>query len=384
MERKKYKNYILNDLQKKMVFIVGPRQVGKTWLAKDISKNFKTSVYLNYDNFEDRNIIINQSWLSETELIIFDELHKMKQWKNFIKGIYDTKPSYQKILVTGSARLDFFRQSGDSLTGRYFLHHLMPFTIAEFENELILDKLINRSGFPEPFLSEDEIEVKRWRKQYIDTLIKEEILEIERINQLKELKLIFEILRRNVGSPVSFKSIAEDVQLSVNTVKKYVNILETLFLIFIVKPFSKNIARAILKMPKIYFYDTGLVIGDNGKKFENFIAISLLKDVYARNDYLGENRELCYIRTKDGREIDFCIVADNEIEKIIECKYSKSVIDKNLNYFTQKHSLQGLQIVKELKQEYEYKNIRVLKASNFLKSLYMWIILVKLVFDLLY
>jgi len=167
MKRVQFSN-ILKDLSKKMVFLAGPRQVGKTFIAKAIADTFPHPLYLNYDHLEDRKIILEQSWLPQADLIIFDELHKMPEWKNYLKGVYDTKQAHQHILVTGSARLDIFNHMGDSLAGRYFLHHLLPLSPAELTQLHIpyqLDHLIEQSGFPEPFLA-DRIEANRWRLQY--------------------------------------------------------------------------------------------------------------------------------------------------------------------------------------------------------------------------
>jgi uncharacterized protein len=165
MERKQ-KKLILKDLPRKMVFIAGPRQAGKTWLAKDIAKNFSHPVYLSYDHAEDRSIIKHAAWKSTADLIIFDELHKMPRWKNYLKGLYDTKSENVAIIVTGSARLDIVRKAGDSLAGRYFTHHLLPFSPAELNDTSFVDdinRFIERSGFPEPFLVEDPIDADRWR-----------------------------------------------------------------------------------------------------------------------------------------------------------------------------------------------------------------------------
>jgi len=363
---------IIKDLKKKIVFIVGPRQVGKTWLAKEIGKRFKNAVYLNYDRSEDRDIIKKEAWIETTDLLILDELHKMPGWKNYLKGIFDTKPGNLKILVTGSARLDIFRQSGDSLAGRFFAHRLLPFSVAELGDKKIcrnIDRFILRGGFPEPFLAKNDTDAKRWRNQYIDGLVRTDILDFEKIHDFRTIQMIFELLRRRTGSPVSFASIARDVGASTTTVIKYIQILEALYIVFRVTPYSRNIARAVLKEPKIYFFDNGLVEGDEGMRFENFAALSLLKHVLAKADYKGDNFELKYLRTKDGREIDFCITEDNRIIEAIEVKNRDSSISSNLAYFCRKYKLKGTQLVKELKREKTFGSVSVRRAHPYLRSL---------------
>ena len=302
---------IIKDLNKKIVFIVGPRQVGKTWLTLEIGKRFNNTTYLNYDSYEDHQIIKEKSWLQSTELLILDELHKMPGWKNYLKGVFDTKPQNLKIVVTGSARLDIFRQTGDSLAGRFFTHRLMPFSLSELKEDPLsqdIDRFIIRGGFPEPFLVKNPVDAKRWRMQYVDSLLRVDILDFENIHNLKAIQLVFELLKQKVGSPISYKSIAEDVSISPNTVKKYIQIFEALYIVFKITPFSKNIARSLLKEPKIYFFDTGLIKGDKGAKFENLVAnqgyseseakaeMNLLNDAAAKQDgysgYYEESREI--------------------------------------------------------------------------------------------
>lgn len=368
------KTAILKDLQKKMVLIVGPRQAGKTWLAQDIADSFDHPVYLNYDSAEDRRIIHAEAWLESTDLLILDELHKMSEWKNYLKGLYDTKLSPLKILVTSSARLEVFNQLGDSLAGRYFIHRLLPLSPAELFQlgaAVNLDHFIKRSGFPEPFLAENNTEASRWRQQYITSLITTDILEFDKIHNIRAIKLIFELLRKRVGSPISYHSIAEDVAISPNTVRKYIQVLEALYIIFRVTPFSKNIARSLLKEPKLYFFDTGLVEGDQGIKFKNLVANCLLKHVYGKIDYHAENYALHYLRTKEKQEVDFALVKDNKIEKIIEAKNKKDGVSKSLIAFHKKYQLPAVQVVKELKREHKTGDIKILRGDKFLEALFL-------------
>jgi len=368
------KSAIRKDLEKKIVLLVGPRQAGKTWLAKDIAREFNHNVYLNYDQILDREIMLAQSWLPTVELLILDELHKMPDWKNYLKGVYDTKPETMQILVTASARLDIYDQLGDSLAGRYFRHRFLPLSLAEcaqLGQPVDLERLITRSGFPEPYIDVDEVEANRWRLQYINSMLSTDIFEVEKIYNIKAVQLVFNLLRNRVGSPISYKSLAEDVAVSPTTIKKYVQILEALFIIFRVTPYSKNIARSLLKEPKIYFFDTGLVQGDDGAKLENVVAISLLKHVYAKVDYHAEEYALHYLRTKDGIEVDFALVSNDEIEQIIEVKLADPTPSRALINFHTTYKFPATQIVKFLRQEYTSKGVNILRAENFLQNLFL-------------
>ena len=370
MNRKR-KTQILKDLNSKIVFLTGPRQVGKTWLAHDIAREYAHPVYLNYDSRGDRDIIAKEAWLSSTDLLIFDEIHKMADWKTYIKGVYDTKPAKLHILVTGSARLEYFRQTGESLSGRFFIHRLFPFSLGELaaaDISIDIDRLIQRGGFPEPFLAEDDPSAKRWRTQYVDGLIREDVLDFEKISDFKSLKLCLELLRSRVGSPVSYASLARDIGIAPNTVKKYIQIFEELYIVFRLTPFTGSITRALLKEPKIYFFDTALVEGDEGVKFENLTALALAKEAAAEEDLRGIHAALHYIRTKEGREVDFCYTRESKAQFFLETKISDSNISKNLHYFCTKYNIPGIQLVKDLKRERQ-EGIEVRSALPWLAEL---------------
>ena len=274
-------------------------------------------------------------------------------------------------MITGSARLEYFRHTGESLSGRFFTHRLFPFTPGELAAAGLkpdLDRLISRGGFPEPFLAEDEILARRWRTQYVDGLLREDVLDFQKLSDYKSLALCLDLLRSRVGSPISYTSIAGDIGIAPNTVKKYIQIFEELYIIFRITPFSNNIARSLLKEPKIYFFDTALVDGDEGIKFENLTALTLAKEAAAETDVRGLPASLHYLRTKDGREVDFCYVRDGKAQYLLETKLSDSSISKQLRYFSTQYNIPGIQLVKNLKRERQ-EGIEVRFAQTWLAGL---------------
>ena len=370
--KRKVMEAALSDLKKKIVFIVGPRQVGKTWLAKEVMKFYKHPMYLNYDNSEHREVIKNYGWLPETDLVVFDEIHKMPKWKTHLKGIFDTKAENMHMLVTGSARMDAFRKAGDSLAGRFFIHHLLPFTLAELDSVyggVSLDTLLERSGFPEPFLANDPDTANRWRISYTDSLLRQDVLDFQEIEKVNVIRLIYDILRTKVGSPISYSSIARDVGVSSATVKKYIEILEALYIIFIIKPYTHKITRSILKEPKIYFFDYG-VISDHGARFENLVALALYAHTVIKTDTTGKRYNLGFLKTKENKEVDFAVYnEDNILDQIVEAKLGDNKLSTTLEYFVQKYKLKGVQVVKDLKLERVVNGVEIRKAEKYLKKL---------------
>lgn len=365
---------IKKDLSKKMVILTGPRQVGKTWLARELMKEYRSAQYLNYDNLDDARIIRNQTWPLSADLLILDEIHKMKDWKRFVKGVFDTRPAGQSILITGSARLETFRQTGDSLAGRYFPYRLNPISIREVRDSISPPEalsLLNRlGGFPEPFLSGSDSDAARWRNQYYTDLVREDILEFSRIHEVKAIRLLVEMLRERVGFPLSYTSIAEDLQIAPNTVRKYIDILESLCIIFLVRPFHTNIARAVLKEPKVYFFDSGYVKGDEGMKLENTCAVCLLKHTQYLQDASGEDISLRYVRTRDGKEVDFALCKENRVTTLIEVKLTENKPTPSLLYFNGRiPDAAAFQLVQNLRQEESIKGISVVAAGRWLSAL---------------
>lgn len=374
MER--YLDHVVRrDLQHKMVFLTGPRQVGKTTLSHQLVAELGGQ-YLNHDVAQDRSLIVNQRWNSRAPLLVLDEIHKMRDWKAWLKGVYDGKPPAQQLLVTGSARLDTFRQGGESLAGRFFGWRLHPLSVREWctqtgaSPDAALTHLLERGGFPEPCLAESNEQAERWRRQYFDGLVRDDVLEFSRIQEVNAIRLFAQLLRQRVGSPLSLASISRDLGVSPTTLKKYLEILEALYIVFVVRPWHDNIARAVLQTPKVYFFDTGLVEGDDGIRFENLVATALLKHVQWQHDAQGREVQLHYIRTKDGAEVDFAISEKNRLTHLIECKLGDDKPHRALKRFAEQHpQTAAVQVVRDLRHSFEAQGIDIRRADDWLMAL---------------
>ena len=367
---------VSQDLLKKMVVLTGPRQVGKTTLSQQLMALQPGAQYLNFDVAAHRAVIQAQSWRQSAPLLVFDEIHKMKDWKSWLKGVADGRAPGQQVLVTGSARMDTFRQAGESLAGRYFRLRLHPLSVREWRThtqvspQVALTHLLERGGFPEPALANTDTDAQRWRADYFAGLVREDVLEFSRLQEVNAMRLFAEMLRSRVGSPLSIASLARDLNLSPMTLAKYLDILEALFIVFVVRPWHRNIARATLQSPKVYFYDTGLVLGDDGVRFENLVACHLLKKVQWQQDTRGQAVDLHYIRTKDGAEVDFCLSEGETLTHLIECKLADSKPHKTLVHFSAQWPLaQAIQLVRECKVEADVGALQIRDAGPWLAEL---------------
>ena len=355
-----------------MVFLSGPRQVGKSWLARAAMEAYRKPLYLNWDQPSNRDIILSQSWPPFTDLLVLDEIHKMPDWKNSLKGLFDTKARDLRILVTGSARLDTFRQGGDSLAGRFFAHRLLPISPAEARaanEKRDLSWHLLAGGFPEPWLADGEAEVRRWRNQYLDGLIRDDILEFGNIHQLKAMNSLVRLLRERVGSLLSFQGLAEDLHISPNTVAHYLEILEALFVVFRIMPHRDSVARSLAARQKLYFFDTGLVEGDIGKRLENLVAVSLLKRCWYLEEKDGIRRDLRFLRNKEGKEVDFYLHAEGGPGIMVEVKSSDSSFSPGLRYFHERTGFPGVQLVAAAVAPYDREGLSLRDLFTWLEGL---------------
>jgi predicted AAA+ superfamily ATPase len=334
MSKSRYiKEAVKEDLLKKMVFIGGPRQVGKTTFSKSLSTNY---AYLNWDEALHRELIFKNQ-LPNKNLIILDEIHKYRLWRNWVKGKFDLLREDHQFLVTGSARLDLYRFGGDSLQGRFFYYRLHPFSVHELniKNRNQFMDLLNLSGFPEPFLSGSEKDYRRWVRDYRSRLVREDIASLERIDDLGSLELLMTRLPDLVGSPLSINGLREDLQKSFKAVNRWIEILERTYGLYRIPVFGPPKIKAVKKEQKHYHFDWSLP-SDESKKLENLIAGHLLKFCHFKEDSEGEDFELRYFKDIEGREVDFVVLKNKKPLYFIEVKSSAKEISPHLMYLKRK------------------------------------------------
>ncbi|OGQ07265.1 MAG: hypothetical protein A3G32_04635 [Deltaproteobacteria bacterium RIFCSPLOWO2_12_FULL_40_28] len=360
---------IKKDLEKKMVFIGGPRQVGKTTLAQGLLKDKKG--YMNWDVARDRQKILKNE-LPHASFLVLDEIHKYRGWRNYLKGLYDDVGKEVKILVTGSARLDYYRRGGDSLQGRYYYLRLHPFSIAELASSKPkdLEALFQLGGFPEPFYSGLKMDAERWALDYRERLIHEDLSSLEQVKDLGNLELLMLRLPELVSSPLSVNNLHEDLRVNHATVTRWLAILERLYSIFFVCPFGVPRLRAVKKERKHYHYDW-TVVEDSAKRFENLVGSHLLKWVHYLRDTQGKAMELCYFRDVYRNEVDFILTQNGKPTLFVECKWSDAEISNGLRILKNKFpNVPSWQLSFQGKKDYlSREGIRVCPALNLLREL---------------
>ncbi len=362
------------DLRKKMVLLAGPRQSGKTTLAKSLLD--ERGQYLSWDITKDRRIIREAAWPKDASLIVLDELHKAPKWKNLLKAVADEFGNKPPVLVTGSARLDALRRTGDALTGRQYFYRLHPIDLAEsqlFLPDLALEERLRRllasGGFPEAFLNPDE--AARLRNDRMEIVTREDLRDLSRVTSWRGPADLIELLRERVGKPTNYDSLAQSLGISPPTAKSWVQLLEKLYVVFLLPPYSSSVSRSIRKDRRIFFYDCAAAYDETGgAQLENLVACSLLKYAQFRRDAAGENWELYYLRDKEGREVDFVVTRNRRVQWLIEVKTSDGAIGSALNYYSRKlQPKESLQLVLNLERAQEKSGIKIAPLAKWLDAL---------------
>jgi len=359
MDRYLY-NAVVEDLKQKMVFLTGPRQVGKTTLALQVLKHHSPNspVYLNWDRPEHRKAIRDLDWSRTDRVAVLDEIHKYSRWKTLVKGFFDTEGRTQRLLVTGSGKLEFYRRGGDSLAGRYQGYRLHPLSIGEIVREGrgpdagvldepaswpdrkkapadLLDSLLVLGGFPETFLRGSSRQARRWRLARREHVLSQDLRDLSKIREVSLVEQLVDLLAERVAAPLSVNSLREDLQVDHKTVTSWIDALERLQLVFRVRPYAGSLARTLRKEYKVYFWDW-MEAPEGGARFENLVAGHLLKLCHWMQDVEGRRAELRYVRDREKREVDFLLLRERRPWVLIEAKSGTGPVEKALGYFQER------------------------------------------------
>jgi predicted AAA+ superfamily ATPase len=363
--------------EKSMVFLAGPRQCGKTTLAKQLATSFRNSLYFNWDVATDKRRLVADPYFFQgivrvddsRPLVMFDEIHKYRDWRNYLKGAYDRFHEEFLFLVSGSGRLDLQRKRGDSLAGRYFLMHLWPLTLAELHGGSVTlaefrgsvakphaepaaaaqatwDRLARSSGFPEPYVADKPSFYRRWSAAYHRQVIREDVRDLTDVRNVDDIEILFSLLPSKVGAPLSLPGLAADLKVAYNTVKNWLAVLERFYLTFTLSPWTPRISRTLHKDRKLYLFDYA-GIEDASARFENMVAFELFRAVSNWNDMGWGNFGLHFIRTKEGREVDFLVSENRKPLFLVEAKRGDMTPAPNLLRFQKALGIPGIQLLNQ-------------------------------------
>ncbi|MFZ5468297.1 MAG: ATP-binding protein [Myxococcota bacterium] len=381
MRQLPYKRYLVDaiwgDLREgKMAFVGGPRLVGKTTLALGFLRegNHRPAAedhpaYLNWDAQPAKAALLRGELPPRQPLLVLDEIHKFARWRNLVKGLHDTHKSKVRFIVTGSARLDYYRRGGDSLLGRYHYFRLHPFSLREMTSEPSredVESLLRFGGFPEPLARQSETAWRRWQRERLQRVLREDLRDLERVREVSLIELLMDSLPERVGSPLSVRSLSDHLQVAHESVERWLSILERLYLCFRILPFGAAKIRAVKKEKKLYFWDWS-ANPNPGARFENLVASQLLKYCHFREDTLGHSMELRFIRDTDKREIDFVVLEDKRPVFAVECKNGETAPSPAAYYFRERTKIPRFYQVHLGTKDYgnEETAVRVLPFGQF-------------------
>ena len=378
MKDRYIKESVATDLGSKMVFVGGPRQVGKTIFALsllDDARGESSPAYLNWDVLEDRANIMGGRLPAGQTRIVFDEIHKYAKWRNLIKGLFDKHRSTRSFLVTGSARLDYYRKGGDSLLGRYHYYRLHPFSLTECDvrpDPAAVGQLLRFGGFPEPFLHATDRFHRRWLREQSDRIMREDLRDLEHVREISMLELLLQHLPACVGSPLSVNSLSNLLQVAHATVEHWLEIFDRLYLSYRLPPFGAKRIRAVRKEKKLYFWDWSRV-ENPGARFENMVAGHLLKYCHFVEDTEGYVMELRYIRDTDKREVDFVVLRDGKPDFAVECKSGERAAAPACQYFRERTEIPRFYQVHLGEKDFgdAESSVRVLPFATFCHELHL-------------
>jgi predicted AAA+ superfamily ATPase len=385
---------VREDLATKMVFVAGPRQCGKTTLARRLLQELG-GAYFSWDVADHRKALREGKLPEDARLWVFDEIHKLRSWRGWLKGTYDLHGERHPILVTGSARLEAYNRGGESLQGRYYLHRLHPFTLSELcgvpvvmnPDEIAelprpvgapeaeaLASLLRFGGFPEPLLAGSELKAARWRLLYGERLVREDLRDLESFRDLDRIELLYDRLPDTVGSLLSLNALREDLEVAFETVRGWISALERLYAVFRIAPYGPARIKAVKKSQKLYFWDWGRVV-DPGARAENLVVSHLLRLTHWLADVRGEKAEVRFFRDPHGHEVDAIVMRNRKPWMAVEVKLSDEPLDSGLRYLLERVAIpHAFQVslhgtADRVLPRVGKSTVRIVPAARFLASL---------------
>jgi len=367
-----------SSLERRMAFIGGPRQVGKTTLALSLLGPTATPRHPGYLNWDNPAVppALRRGLLPAGEpRVVLDEIHKYARWRTLVKGLYDTEKGHRQFIVTGSARLDHYRKGGDSLVGRYRYFRLHPFSLPELERANgpgtgHLAALLAFGGFPEPLIARDERMLRLWQRERLSRVVREDLRDLERVREVSLIEELVDALPDKVGSLLSVKSLREDLQIDHKTAERWITILERLYVCFRIPPFGSRRIRALKKQQKLYLWDWSMV-PEPGPRFENLVAAQLLKYCHWQEDVEGHRMELRFLRDTDGREVDFVVLKNRAPLFAVECKTGSKAVSPAVRYFSARTSIPAFYQVHQKDAYLQTGNITIVPFERFCRDLKM-------------
>ena len=393
---------------RRITFVVGPRQVGKTTLAQFLlAKRKSADLYRSWDDLEWRREFVSAPYgfldiyrpkgTGGRPLVVLDEIHKYPRWKTYVKGLWDTRKDRMDLLVTGSGRLDVYQRGGDSLLGRYHQYRLHPLSVKEVVDPAgsslkespkatmssllklagpappgarkALETLLRWGGFPEPFLERNERQHRLWLRERRTLIVKEDLRDLTRIRMLSQVEELIELLVLRAGGVLSYNALREDMQVAVESVRQWTDHLQRLYFLYLIRPFAGNIARSLRKEPKLYLWDWSEIV-DGGARFENLMASHLLKWCHFTQDWGLPPLELHYLRDREKHEVDFLLTLDRKPWTLIEAKLSDTIPSPAMRYFAERlKAPHKIQVVLDCERPGMAGDVHVIDAANFLRTL---------------
>jgi uncharacterized protein len=388
----------------RMAFVSGPRQCGKTTLAKRMQESRGSlNLYRNWDDLSFRKELAAEPYRfldsyrplqPKRPLAVLDEIHKFPRWKIYLKGLWDTRKDQADILVTGSGNLDIYQRGGDSLLGRYHQYKFHPLSLSEIlgrkflpdrdifpqimkrilksadapshEAQEAFDLLFRFGGFPEPFLLQSSRRHRLWLREKRELLTREDLRDLTRIQMLSSIEQMVELLMPRAGSLLSLNNLRQELGVALDSVRLWMAQLERLYYCYRISPYAGKLARSLRREPKLYFYDWS-EIPEEGKRFENMIASALLRWCDFAQDWGQEKLGLHFIRDKEKREVDFLLTLENAPQLLIEAKLSNPQPSAALHYFSEKlGGVPKLMVVGNMNNPGTAAGVPVLPAAVFL------------------